>query len=299
MMSRELERTACPACASTRISAAYPLDATPASGSTYTVTRCASCGFEFLAPLPSADDIHASMNVEYFDAYVEPGVRAAKIRNLERLLKHVDMGQVSRVLEVGCADGFLTEHLLDRGFDALGVERDVSVAERAVDRIGRPAVLQGDFQEMEFDAPFDLILMLDVLEHVPEPRRFLQHAADYLASPQAQIVVLTPNAGSALHRIMGRHWLGYYIEHCSYLTRASMEVLAARCGLELAGARPFFKLVTVSYFARTVAIRFPKAEVVGRLRGSTLGDVRVPVYDDSIVFSLRQMASSSAGSTSS
>jgi SAM-dependent methyltransferase len=73
-----------------------------------------------------------------------------------------------RVLDVGCALGFLVEALRDRGVDAWGVD----ISQYAIDNV-RPDVAMycwvGSASEHIGGGPYDLIVCVEVLEHMPEP----------------------------------------------------------------------------------------------------------------------------------
>lgn len=71
-----------------------------------------------------------------------------------------------RVLDAGCAKGFLVEALRDRGVDAYGIdlsEYAISEARRDIKPHCRVASLTEPIQER-----FDLIVCIEVLEHIPE-----------------------------------------------------------------------------------------------------------------------------------
>ena len=82
-----------------------------------------------------------------------------------------------RVLEVGCGEGIvlatLAERLPGARFD--GLELDETALEQARLRCPVTTLVRGDACELPFgDRSFDLVVCLEVLEHLPEPRRALQ-----------------------------------------------------------------------------------------------------------------------------
>jgi len=100
------------------------------------------------------------------------------------------LGGARRVVEVGAADGVLLGGIAA----ALGVACDLSlpmlVAGRRPDAVAR---LAGDAQRLPFhDAAFDGCLAVNVLEHLPDPARFVAEAARVLA-PGGRLLVVTPN----------------------------------------------------------------------------------------------------------
>ena len=100
----------------------------------------------------------------------------------------------ARVLEVGCHTGSFARALLARGLDVVGVELDASAAAEA--RRHGVQVIAADARELpdalRAERPFDRVLFMDVLEHLPSPEQALR-AAHPLLAPGGRIVVTGPN----------------------------------------------------------------------------------------------------------
>jgi SAM-dependent methyltransferase len=111
-------------------------------------------------------------------------------------------GNGRRVLDVGCADGYLAEILAARGFDVTGV-----------DLPGTPHGDSFQFVAGDLDAglppvdgAFDFVLCADVLEHLRDPLRMLLECRRRLA-PGGVLIASLPNSGHAYFRwnvLMGR-----------------------------------------------------------------------------------------------
>jgi SAM-dependent methyltransferase len=99
----------------------------------------------------------------------------------------------SRVLDVGCGVGTSTRKLRRRGFEAVGVD----VSERFLP--DEPWFHALDFQDAEAipDRSFAAAGALNVLEHVPDPRRFLHHLVR-VVEPGGHVVLASPNLTSPL-----------------------------------------------------------------------------------------------------
>jgi SAM-dependent methyltransferase len=95
------------------------------------------------------------------------------------------------VLDIGCGTGFTLEALAAR-FDAWGVEPDAGVRARVRNAV-RDRVLGGDTRDLSALAgrTFDVVLLLDVLEHVEDDRAELSSAAHALA-PGGKLVITVP-----------------------------------------------------------------------------------------------------------
>jgi SAM-dependent methyltransferase len=82
-----------------------------------------------------------------------------------------------RVLEVGCGEGYVLRHLADwmPGVRFDGLELDAASLGRARARCPEASLLRGDACALPFgDGTFDLVVCLEVLEHLPDPERALR-----------------------------------------------------------------------------------------------------------------------------
>jgi 2-polyprenyl-3-methyl-5-hydroxy-6-metoxy-1,4-benzoquinol methylase len=97
------------------------------------------------------------------------------------------------ILEVGCHTGYFSKALMQRGHKVLGVEYDEEAAGRHGRRCG---CLQGNIEDDAFCASitrqFDVIVVMDVLEHLREPRTALQRL-QRLLEPDGRLIVTGPN----------------------------------------------------------------------------------------------------------
>jgi SAM-dependent methyltransferase len=98
-----------------------------------------------------------------------------------------------RALDCGCGAGEYVRALLARGADAYGVEFDegkLATAGRDGELAARLSV--GDLEALAFpDESFDLALLNEVLEHVPDDRAALAEVCRVLR-PGGRVIVLSP-----------------------------------------------------------------------------------------------------------
>ena len=153
------------------------------------------------------------------------------------LLEAVPPG--SRVLDVGCAEGYLAAALVERGCTVVGVEFDARAAEAA--RAVCERVVSGDVEDPDVrgdvDGEFDRILCGDVLEHLRDPGALLRWAATLLAR-DGRAVVSLPNIAHWTARrelLRGRfpqadHGL-FDRTHLRFFTRATARELVEGAGL--------------------------------------------------------------------
>jgi len=135
------------------------------------------------------------------------------------------------ILDVGCGDGLLFDCLSQFG-DVEGVESDSSL-------VSDEGPWRSKIHVMPFNHVFQprkrysLILMLDVLEHLEDPRNCLTHALDLLESDGT--ILLTVPAFSCLwtrHDDLNRHFRRY--------TKNSLIQLMSEVGISRFVCRYFF-----------------------------------------------------------
>lgn len=101
-----------------------------------------------------------------------------------------------QVLEIGCGEGGVLKPLLDKGLKCMGVDLNQSRIESAREllateiasglaRVQVKNVYDADFLA-KYQGAFDLILLKDTIEHIPEQERFIPYLRNFL-KPGGQI----------------------------------------------------------------------------------------------------------------
>lgn len=149
------------------------------------------------------------------------------------------VGSDKRVLDVGCASGYLAEALVGQGNKVSGVELDPGAAEKARPHLDRLVV--GDVEELDLvsqfgPGEFDVLVFADVLEHVKDPVDVLRRSRALLADG-GYAVLSIPNVAHASVRLallQGRfdyQPLGLLDDtHLRFFTRSTFEAMVADAG---------------------------------------------------------------------
>jgi SAM-dependent methyltransferase len=183
------------------------------------IVRCEQCGHMQLDRFPADEQLVREYERAESDDYVgeEAGQRASARRVLERAERFAGPG---RLLDVGCWVGFLMAEARDRGWSPLGIEPSEFASRFARERLGLDVRTEDLF---EADLParaFDAVVMGDVLEHLPGAGDALDHVRGLLA-PGGVLVLLLPDAGSRVARLLGKRWWSVIPTHIHYFTRDS------------------------------------------------------------------------------
>lgn len=130
------------------------------------------------------------------DSWYANGANGASIRYRSKLFARYWHG--SRCLELGPAEGLLSEALVTAFPDVTLVDGSAYFCEQLRSKFPRATVVQDLFEEYEPAAPFDAIVLGHVLEHVDSPRSLLGKVHEWLA-PGGAVYASSPNARS-VHR---------------------------------------------------------------------------------------------------
>lgn len=133
-----------------------------------------------------------------------------------------------RLLEVGCGFG----HFLAACADAFAYRAGTEMSAAGTDRAATVAdvVYQGGVDAVPNGETFDVVVAMQVVEHVYDPVSFVHALRDRLR-PGGVLVLATPDAGGLLCRTTGRRWPSFKIpEHVTYFDERTLRELFSRAG---------------------------------------------------------------------
>lgn len=232
------------------------------------LVRCQNCGLVYVSPRPDPNELYALYGETYFhndesgvvgySNYIadEANIRRTAARRLKRLSRWIQPG---RMLDVGCAVGFFLDEARRQGWQPEGLDVSNFAVDYARTHFDLPA-RAGSFTGMEF-APesFDLVTMWDVIEHVPDPKAYIQRAAAVLR-PGGLLALATPDIESLPARLAGKRWVGYKLseEHVYYFSRRTLAKMLEEAGFEVVEAQHVGKYVTMRLFLDRLSMYAPR-----------------------------------------
>ncbi len=92
------------------------------------------------------------------------------------------------VLDLGCGTGYAARYIAE----IVGVDLSVASIQFAKEHYPRHTFLCLDASELDLTREFDIVMTFEVIEHVPDPARFLATAARHLAD-SGVLALSTPN----------------------------------------------------------------------------------------------------------
>ncbi len=227
------------------------------------LVRCPECGMIYASPIPAGMASGEFYDAAGRDYYLSPAKLEsdyADVRFERELRLFRRFCARGSVLDVGCSSGAFLFQLNKRwpgDYEILGTDVSGAPLDYAESR-GVP-VARGNFLELDFEgrdeptpdpsqegnspscaAPllggvrggfsgtekFDAITFWAVIEHLPEPKRFLDKAHAIL-KPGGLCFVLVPNFKSLATRLLGARYRYIYPQHLNYFTAQTLRKLVA------------------------------------------------------------------------
>ena len=146
----------------------------------------------------------------------------------------------SRILDLGCSGGLLSEQMRRLGHHVTSVDVvELPEIHDRVDRFIRADLDQGLPDEFARVRPYDVAVCADVLEHVREPEQLLEQIREVLV-PRGALIASVPNFGHWYSRTRTALGLFDYDQrgildrgHVRFFTRRSFTRRLNRAGFEV------------------------------------------------------------------
>jgi len=179
-----------------------------------------------------------------------------------------DGGGARRVLDVGAGDGYLGRLLLERMPAGSSVDCvDPNYTDADLRRFGEPPTEGLRFARARPPGLYDLVLLLDVIEHVADDRAFLDEIVQASVAAGGTVLVSVPawDLLYSQHDVELKHFRRYSPARC----RALLET----AGLEIIRSGGLFHTLLVPRVAQRVAEALLGAmRVARRSKPANLGD---------------------------
>ena len=143
-------------------------------------------------------------------------------------------GIPSKILDIGCAHGFLMDEARKLSWEPYGVELSQEAVNYAVNHL-RLKVFQGSVLRADFsDNMFDYVTILGVLEHLQDPVRVIRETQRMLKpSGYLAITTIDTNALMKLFKVK-------LPEHLYYFSAHNLSTLLHSCGYEVIKIVPYW-----------------------------------------------------------
>jgi SAM-dependent methyltransferase len=235
--------------------------------------HCSACGF-FKSTLPV--QINEVQRID--EEARENALKPIRNTNFKQILDECEPFLPTRasVLDVGCAHGWFLEAAKRRGYNAVGIEPDRQMAQRA-HAAGHEAIVGFFPDALPDEMLFDAITFNDVFEHLPDVDGMAQAVNSRLKSNGIAIINLPVSSGIVFRTTRAaakvglrgpfeRMWQkGLPSPHLSYFSANTLRTLMERAGFTLIKHGNLQAIVTEGLYARIrydKSISTPKAIVI-------------------------------------
>ncbi len=222
------------------------------SQKTFPLDKCSYCGFLRTGQLPpleklglyykSEEYISHSNTKAHLSDYIYHFARRIMLSKKRRLVQkaaQIPKGEKARLLDIGCATGYFAHHMAKKGFSVVGVEQDkeartFALEEHSIDTYENFTKLPSEI------APFDIITLWHVLEHIPNLEEHFSLFYERL-NELGLLVLALPNPASYDACHYGSQWAAYDVpRHLWHFREEDIKELGNRYGFELIKVRPLW-----------------------------------------------------------
>ncbi len=208
------------------------------------IVRCMVCGLVYAVSKEKSSiekDYVEMVDPDYLKE--ENGRRAQARIILSRISKHKKHG---KLLDIGCGPGFFLDEAKKQGWQVQGIDLSQWAADYAKKHFDID-VSRGSLTETPYaDRSFDVIVMLDVIEHVTDPKETLQSARRLLKN-DGVLYLSTPDIDSFMSRALRARWWGINKYHLFYFSKPTLGRLFDTVG---------FKKIRYSSYPRVFSWRY-------------------------------------------
>lgn len=239
----------------------------------YVYFNCPGCGTIFTDPLP-ADQLNVIYPSNYY-SYV-PGSKGwvfmikewLDLRLFRKILKKIK-GDSINILDAGGGTGWIMD-VLKKTDKRIKLTQVVDIDEKAGDVAIEKghAYFEGRIEDFESENRFDLILMLNLIEHVADPEELLRKVLTLL-TPDGIVLLKTPQTRSLDARLFrNSYWGGLHCpRHWTIFSEESIRIVVERVGFKVDKLRytqggPFWAFSLIILLARKNWLNTSKARPV-------------------------------------
>ena len=192
--------------------------------------KCNNCHLIYVNPIEKGNKINEaySQRKSVDAAIIKESRLRATVAQVELIKRY---GNGTRLLDIGCGEGFFLFNASKFGYVGKGVELSQDAAEYARREFGLDVEVKS-FEELRFsENHFDVVTMWQVLEHLLYPLTTLEEIHRIL-KPGGMLVITTPDIGRIPARILRRRWWCITRLHINQFTTETLTNILKNAGFK-------------------------------------------------------------------
>lgn len=200
------------------------------------IVECSTCNLRFVNPTKSSTLVLGKYK-RFKDLQYE-SERSGRQDNQTRILKRLNMlnKNKGKLLDIGCATGSFMELAQNDGWKAWGV--DPSRWATSIAKKRHLNAKEGTVKSAKFNKDyFDVIVCIDVIEHVLQPKKLLEETKRILKKG-GTLCIVTPDSGSVIPRLLKEKWWHIRPDHIFYFSKQTILNLLTIVGFKVTNTHP-------------------------------------------------------------
>jgi SAM-dependent methyltransferase len=181
-----------------------------------------------------------TVNLNEDSLYAEPDSKLYRIKRkltyntiLRAIRKNAQGERHFSLLEIGTGSGFFMTFLESEfpSADINGLEYDPRLVTLTQSKVKKAKIVQGNAETFDLQREFDIIVSLQVIEHLYHPEKMLVAVKKHL-KPGGVFVLTTPNLECLSARILRDKWHGFREDHVSLRSVSDWQSAVEKHGFE-------------------------------------------------------------------
>jgi 2-polyprenyl-3-methyl-5-hydroxy-6-metoxy-1,4-benzoquinol methylase len=230
--------------------------------SNYKIVTDREYGFKRVDPIPTKMEVEKFYREEFYSAnYERFNDSAREVQEEEKEFNHARYDEILTIsskaigalkgkslFDIGCGFGELLRYCSEKGMNCAGLE----VAPESVEELRGEGFevylsdIESDYSVVG-DNRYDIVTMLNVLEHLREPARILYHIRENLLKPGGVLVVDVPNEFSVFQELAVKEhnleeWWIASPAHINYFSCDTLSSTLEGCGYDVIDSISSFPL---------------------------------------------------------
>lgn len=198
-------------------------------GDTLSLYKCLNCNL-IQAPIEDVTSFYKKLeDPDYEKEREQRYLQSVKIISLFKKELKNSISQRS-LLDIGAGSGIMVQAAIDSGFNAEGIEPSVWLAGIASRK--NLKVHTGILPHKDISKKYDVVSIIDVIEHVEDPLNLLVEAKKHLKQ-DGLLVIITPNVRSLAAICLKYNWWHYRVAHITYFDKNNLCLLLSKIGLDV------------------------------------------------------------------
>ena len=217
--------------------------------------QCKSCGFMFVYPQPTKEELEEIYSENYFDEWgskeAENALREIKMKTYRKQLLEIGKFQdFHTILDIGCGLGYSLDSAVEQGYEITGVEFNEVIANEIRQR--HEKIYTNLDEILAKNKKYDVITLMEVLEHLPDLSKLFTELHQ-LTSENSLVMLTTIDADSGRAKFLRDGWYHIHHDHLWYFTPRICTELFERNGFQVVCVKPADKFFTIRYIAGIIS----------------------------------------------